>query len=729
MRRYVLSVAAILFLAGILLTACGGKEQKKAEESVWQGVAPGMEDLTALTERTEYYDIAVEAEDLFDLGLGDKMPQNQMAIGVIAQGGTAVIPVGTQFLQGEPVQLWAEAESGGADIYLYRKDGSRELLLENVSNEYISTKLRPSCRWYIDQEGDYYCYGGIWHDVSGLESEDFLAKFRPSGEMLYETHTEQGIYIRGFCQTEDGRIYLLLKDPAGNIVNGSWSLAEADPATGELLRDSVRELTWNYEMYLGKAGSFPAVMGYSEDSSRQLARMDMEDGSLLPVLYFTGISYGWHDELKLQDYRVREDGVIELLWTEANGAGGLLEQLKMEKVERLPLVVRGSFADDIWLRNRVMQFNRENDTYHVVLDDCGIENDEEEFARLTSIQIAAGKGPDMIEGGLMRDYLEGLLDKGALEDLAPYMKASGVREEAYFPLAFAFLRQGERIYSVTPKVSVWDYKLAEEVLEGMEELEIEALADALLAREGKGRYCQGYDAGEVLRVFLQGTEDLWGMVDWESGSCEFHTPLFGKLLEAARRYGDDGRKSMDSIAANRSLSSVFDLEGYASLREEEMEGKKTFGVLFDDGVHAVSEWQYSSLLVNANSAHKDGAWEFIRFLISEEVQSADFKTLYVPPVHREAFDTWEQWRMDTSTYISWKGKVKLRTFNGRPVTDQMRAEFKERIEDARPLPIRTAPLLDIILEEAGDYFTGSKSAEEVSEVVNKRVQMYLNERE
>ena len=31
------------------------------------------------------------------------------------------------------------------------------------------------------------------------------------------------------------------------------------------------------------------------------------------------------------------------------------------------------------------------------------------------------------------------------------------------------------------------------------------------------------------------------------GSCGFNTPLFGKLLEVAKRYGDDGNKNLDSI--------------------------------------------------------------------------------------------------------------------------------------------------------------------------------------
>ena len=683
-----------------------------------------MEDLTAITERTEYYDVAVESEALFDLGLEEKMPQSWSAERTIALGGSGWLPVGTQFFRGEPVQLWAEAGPKGSDIYLYRKDGSRELLLEDFSTGYVASEFRSSCRWYMDQEGGYYCYGGIYREVDGIysESEGFLAKILSSGEILYEAALEPGIFIRGLCQAEDGRIYLLLVDRTEDKVYGVWKLAEADPATGEPVRESVRELPWKIEVYLGKAGSFPAVTG-NHHTDRQISRMDLSEGSLSPILYFTGISYGWHNDLKLQDFQVLEDGGIELLWTETGGTGGLLERLRMEKVEKIPIVVRGGLLRDNWFGNKVLQFNRENSTYHVVVEDCGSGNDEEDFARLTSIQIGAGGGPDIINGILMRDYMEGLLDKGALEDLTLYMEASGVREEEYFPLVFASLRQSGRVYGVNARMTVWDYVITEEALGSRETPDIEALADALLAREGGGIYCKGYDSAEVLCLLLKGTESLWGMVDWEGGSCEFNTPLFGKLLEAAARYGDDGRKNMESIVTLRALYNVLHFEGQA---EQEAAGKVAFGVLSDDGCHVASEWGYV-LSINANSLHKEGAWEFIRFLISEEAQSGDHMLLDAP-VQRAAFDVWMQKVIDEKTYERTENGVSIRMYNGKPVTDEMQAEFKERIEDARPLPFRTAPLLDIILEEVEDYFNGSKSAEEVSGVINKRVQLYLDER-
>ena len=49
------------------------------------------------------------------------------------------------------------------------------------------------------------------------------------------------------------------------------------------------------------------------------------------------------------------------------------------------------------------------------------------------------------------------------------------------------------------------------------------------------------------------------------------------------------------------------------------------------------------------------------------------------------------------------------------------------LEGACPYPIRTLPILDIIYEEAADYFNDSKSLDEVCGIIENRVQLYLNE--
>lgn len=712
MKKYGFSL--LFFLLCAFLSACG---KKGGDESVWIGVQPGMEDLTALTDRTEYYDLVVEAEELFDLGLWEKNLSEEFA------GDIVYVPLGTQFYQGEPVQLWAEERSESSDVYLYRKNGDREVLLQDVPVQYTR---RNGFRWYLDQEGDFYCICNANYSLyepdslpQSRKAETALTKILSSGEVLFEKVMEPNISLEDICQLEDGRVYLQLSDQT----EGSRQYAEVDPETGAFSSTISSELFFPLKSCIGKAGSALAVTGYaSPDAGRQVAKINQSNEKMSPVLFFTGTSYAWHGEMNLQDFRVLEDGSVELLWTDYEGTGGLLERLQMAKVEKIPIILRGVFGGDSWITERVALFNRENDTYHVILEDCGGGNDADDFARLTNVQIGAGKGPDILCGEkLLRNSIAGMLDKGALEELNPYMEATGIREEDYFPLTFAAWRQGEQIYSISPRANILGYRMDAEVLGGSTEPDIKALADALLSRKEDGIYMRGIDSGRLLEMLLEGTEDLWGMVDWESRTCDFTDPLFEKLLETARRFGDDGRKDPGACIAEQRF--FYDIFRFDSRAKQENEGKVTSGILFDDGCYGGTTAWYA-MAVNKNSQNKEGAWEFISFLIGEEVQSR--MTSSILPVNRKAFEEWLR-REVKKGYRATNSEGEEIHYTEEDITEEKIAEYKEAIESARPFPSRTAPLLEMIREEAEDYFIGTKSAEEVIELTANRVQLYLEE--
>ena len=61
------------------------------------------------------------------------------------------------------------------------------------------------------------------------------------------------------------------------------------------------------------------------------------------------------------------------------------------------------------------------------------------------------------------------------------------------------------------------------------------------------------------------------------------------------------------------------------------------------------------------------------------------------------------------------------------LTDRRIDELTEILEEARFLPVRTIPILEIIRDEAQDYFDGIKTIDEVSVLINNRVQLYLDE--
>ena len=713
MKRLVIIPTILLFC--ILLTAC---RDRADQEGPWIGIAPGS-DLADVTERTEYYDLVVETEELFDLGLWERNPEEYYSFDIQERGITIYNLLGTQFAEGEPAQLWSEATPSGVNIYLYRTDGSRELLVSGLPDD-DDDFADAIYEGYVDQDKNCYLYYINWPEMNGEYTPvSTVMKLLPTGELSYQKSLEAGFKLEDICQTEDGRLYLLLNE----YETGKEVLEEFNAETGKVIPESRME--WNsidaWISSLGTAGVSPA-----RTTLRGIDSVDMAAQKISPLLYFDGTGYSWHIYMRLWDFRVFEDGTMEFLWTDRSGQKCIRERMHMEKVEKTPVVLRGVFEQDSWLSDIVALFNRKSKDYHVVLETCGSGNDAEDFARLTSVQIGAGKGPDILCGSaLLSDYISGMLEKGALEVLNPYMEASGIREEDYFPLVFSTWRQGAEIYSVTPRMEVYCEEMDQEVLGSGSPPEIEELANALLAREGSGFYREGLTSGELLHTFLQGSESLWGMVDWKAGSCDFNTPLFEKLLEAARRYGYDDRRTLEQEITRRIKMEVY--FHFSSPAEQREEGTVYVGTLFDDGCHVVS-YPWYTMAVNANSPNKEWAWEFIEFLLGEEMQYRE--EYHMPPVHRESFDKWLEWELWWLTEPRYEdnGKGYIPVYHGENTSAEKVNAYKKALEDARSLPIQTVPILKIIQEEAEDYFNGSKNAEEVSRVINNRVQLYLDER-
>ena len=719
-------LVSTLFLCSVLFVGCGG--QKGNTEGTWQGIRAGMDDLSAITERTEYYDIAAKSEPIFHW---EREKEDQF------QSRIKPAFISMQFYLEEPVQLWREPNLGphgellSWDICLYRSDGSREAILQGIGSAY-------NHHGYLDQEGNLYWWKNsttIEHSDGRIEkTETAIYKYSPTGKLLFEKHYDYGYDFEEIRQTVDGRIYLAISNRKSEG-NGYKRLAELDPATGLVTENTaVQTAEWGIDSQrLGVCGEKLAAFKFQFLSGNEILLVNADDGAESLILSFQGTTYMPPKEFDLEDFRVMEDKSVEILWVARDSSKGLWEKLQMTKVNKIPIVLRGRFNDS-WLAAQINSFNRQNETYHVILEDCGPGNDIEDFARLTSIQIISGKGPDILDGNLMEEYISGMMEKGILEDLRPYMERSGIREEDYFPFTFGTWKNGDRIYGVSPASPVLaGYCMDSAFLGSTQEPDLETLLDALLSSREDAVFMKGCDSQELLKLFLAGTDTLWGMVDWEKGSCDFSKELFAKILEAARLYGDSGsRGETGYIAQNRSFMKIF---YYDDSAERIRNGKVICGVLFDDGCRTAVT-SNSSLAVNTNSPHKEGAWEFIYFLLGDEAQSASSGA----PASRKAFDGWvaEQKEAFTggkeihSTYanISAGGSIVITgetVYTEADITDEIIAEFRETLEAARPYPLRTVPILDIIRDEAEDYFNGSKSAEEAARLVTNRVQTYLDE--
>ncbi len=470
----------------------------------------------------------------------------------------------------------------------------------------------------------------------------------------------------------------------------------------------------------------------------KIQTVDMGSGTQKEVWSFVGTSYaGKYDhDYPIWDFRIREDGSLETLEAGklvlSKGADGAVKTLRKVTVGegRKIVVLRGRVLDN-WIKGCAKRFNEQNGDWYVMLEECGSDHGLwEDYAKQTSIEIAAGKGPDILYEDVLGDYVYGVFQKGGFTDLNPYLEASGLNKEDYFPCTFGRWQSGEEIYSVSAGIEFCFVMCGGAMMDaaflgGSEEPDVGTLVDALLAYEEDAVFLRQLDSQGVLEWFLKGSEDLWGMVDWEKGTCDFGTGLLAGILEVAKRY--EGTWKENDARPSVAEADRYDIYAYQDKDFLEERGKVRVGFQFDDGCHPSVSDDYT-MTVNADSGQKEGAWEFIRFVLEEgQVMQSDN---YRYPASKKTFDISMEnekakgrWKDGYEFYDEWNDKTTY--YN--PLTDERIQEIRAVLEEARFTPLRTQPILDIIYEEAGGYFGRTKEIDETIRVISNRVQLYLDE--
>lgn len=436
---------------------------------------------------------------------------------------------------------------------------------------------------------------------------------------------------------------------------------------------------------------------------------------------------------------MREDGSAGVLYLERSTtwpddtARGLEERITLVQGTRTKVTLRAATVSN-WLIEQTVTFNQSNGTYWVVLENLSASTaaDLADYANQTNVALAAGKGPDILCGNLIEDYVQAFLDKGILLELGDMMEDDGMRKEDYLPAAFSSWGDGEKVYGINFSLFPTGYKLQGDVMGITGTPDIHTLMDALSAMDESAAYYARHEPERLLRMFLEGSDNLWGTVDWERGTCDFSGELFTQILENARNYGYDFTRRYQTLARSVRYDSIYQYDSYAELQED---GMVMAGILFDDGCCGAVDSR-NTLAINAASPQKEGAWEFLRYLLGEEAQAA----LDHVPVNRVSLEAWIEKELEKvangkdmalgGVYIDEGEPVRFtKSYTSADMTEERVAEYLEALGNVRVLPYRTGPIMDIICEEAGAYFSGSKSAEDVAETIRNRVQLYLDERQ
>ena len=360
------------------------------------------------------------------------------------------------------------------------------------------------------------------------------------------------------------------------------------------------------------------------------------------------------------------------------------------------------------IRFMVDSFNCENEKYHIERNVYANEELNEKREKL-KIELATGKGPDLMTYSAM-PYVYEIMDKGCFVDLVPLMKQSGITDDLYFP-SYKAITYKDFVYGLSPSGNAVGRAISKDVIGGKEIPSYEVFVDAVLNYSKDAVFINDTQKSEkILEYFLEGSENLWGMIDWENGVCDFHGELFSKILDIVKRYSEARNKGYKPIAKNVWLTPGSD----SRIEQYEKDGFVIVNFWFDDGNFPMNTISNETLMINANTQNIEGAWAFISYCLSERGQSYNIGS----PVKKSVYDLiFEDYR---ALYDSEKEADKY--YPRSQIED-----YKHKLETGKYVPYKVNPIINIIEEEAGAYWSGSKSKEDVIDIIQNRVSVFLKE--
>ena len=209
-------------------------------------------------------------------------------------------------------------------------------------------------------------------------------------------------------------------------------------------------------------------------------------------------------------------------------------------------------------------------------------------------------------------------------------------------------------------------------------------------------------------------------IDIKAKKANFDSEAFIKELESVKALEDEGYLDKDSINAlffssNQLYQPYCSGKYYSPSWEDYAVGWKPY--VNDAGASQMLCYCHYGL--NAASENKELAWEFIKFLYSEEMQESSYGVHVNKAAEKKAMEK-------LVDYFEAEQQIQL---NG--PKEEIVADFI-RWDEARLQAVKTTNLLDqevseLVYYEICPYFTGEKTAQEVAKNLQNKVNVMLNE--
>ncbi len=347
----------------------------------------------------------------------------------------------------------------------------------------------------------------------------------------------------------------------------------------------------------------------------------------------------------------------------------------------------------------------------------------ESFRARMLADLTAGQGADIyyVSGEDMRV----LYEKGVLADLTGVL-GEDLRGSLYESALSCGVIDGRQV-GLSPEAYVTTLMVSDELWQG----DSWTLEEVMAVMEGHpevtkwmsgSRYMAKINA---LRLLLLQDLPNSPFLDMETGICDFDNPLFIKALEAVKK-ATGGKDSPALMNSGRIAAFQVNMESFWEFSADMSDmGEGFHSVGFPTESGSGSYWNADYfLVVNARAKHRELIDDFLAALFDSSRQRE-----LSHPIRNDMLETGLYYMEDSLEY-PWQYYIGSGTYyvlttkpDGSPWTE----EYKSILEQAVPRAQNTFYIEEIIVEEADSFISGDKTAAQVAEIIQNRVQLYLDE--
>lgn len=398
------------------------------------------------------------------------------------------------------------------------------------------------------------------------------------------------------------------------------------------------------------------------------------------------------------------------------------------------------------IKKEIIDFNKTNEKYRITVKEYQT-GDVDYMTSLTQFNndLTSGNCPDIIN--LNNIDFEKYASKGVFEDLYPYMEKEGIDKDDYLQNVLKAYEVGGKLYGVIPQFYVSSTAIKSSHVGDVTGWTLNEMLDVVKNTNAENIFQYGSRMSIFYYCVYNNMDEF---INWETGECFFNSDEFIKVLEFASQFPEepdynaqDGEGISAKIRGDKlllletSISSVQEYQMMNGLFGEEI---TYIGYPNSERKGNLIQITDGSVSIAAKSDKKEAAWEFVKYFLSEEYQNELVSEHggWGFPLKKSALEKQFEMDMTPSYYEDENGKQVENPKTSWGYDDfqiEIYAATKEEIEAVRKVLTSAEKtvtsineeLTNIISEETQSYFNGQKSAKDTADIIQNRIQIYVNE--